>query len=263
MNETRPIGVFDSGVGGLSILRELKKIMPHENYIFVADQLNVPYGEKTQKELENLTLKICKFFVSKNSKLIVAACNTATCHALPYLRSKIKIPIIGTVPAVKPAAEKSKTGAIGIISTPATSQSQYLKNLIQIYAKNLKVANIGCMGLENAVEKGVLNSPEVKKMLNKFIKPIKNSGADIIVLGCTHYPFLKTQIKKTAGTKIKLIDSGKAIAKHTKNTLQKLNILSKSGKNTDFYTTGNPELFSKTASVLLKKNIVGKQIILK
>ena len=262
MNETRPIGVFDSGVGGLSILRELKKIMPHENYIFVADQLNVPYGEKTQKELENLTLKICKFFVSKNSKLIVAACNTATCYALPYLRSKIKIPIIGTVPAIKPAAENSKKDAIGVISTPATSQSQYLKNLIQTYAQNLKVVNDGCMGLENTVENGVLNSPKVKKMLNKYIVPIKKSGADIIVLGCTHYPFLKTQIKKITGTKIKLVDSGKAIAKHAKNTLWKLNMLSNYGGNTDFYTTGNPKLFSDVASTLLKKSVRARLLIL-
>lgn len=262
MNNTRPIGVFDSGVGGLSILKELKKLLPKENYIFVADQLNVPYGEKSKKELENITLKICKFLASKNTKIIVAACNTATCYALKYLRANVKIPIIGTVPAVKPAAEKSKKGVIGIISTPATSKSQYLKNLIETYAKNVKVVNIGCFGLENAVEKGELNSPTVKKILEKYLSQIKKSGADIIVLGCTHYPFLKSQIKKVSGENITLIDSGKAIAKHTKNTLLNLNVFNKSGGKTKYYTTGGPELFSKVASVLLKKSIKADKLIL-
>lgn len=262
MNKTRSIGVFDSGVGGLSVLKDLKKLLPKENYIFVADQLNVPYGEKTKKELENLTLKICNFFVSKNVKLIVAACNTATCYALEHLRANVNIPIIGTVPAVKPAAEKSKKKAIGIISTPATSKSKYLKNLVKTYAKNMRVVNVGCFGLENAVEKGELNSPNIKKLLAEYLSPIKKIGADAIVLGCTHYPFLKPQIKKVFGNNVQLVDSGKAIAKHTKNTLKNLKKLGKSGGKTEYYTTGNPMLFSKTASILLKKSVKANFLIL-
>lgn len=262
MNKTRPIGVFDSGVGGLSVLKELKKLLPEENYIFVADQLNVPYGEKTQKELENITLKICNFFLSKNAKLIVAACNTATCYALEHLRANINIPIIGTVPAVKPAAEKSKKKSIGIISTPATSKSKYLKNLVKTYAKNTRVENIGCFGLENAVEKGEINTLGVKNLLVEYLAPIRKSGADVIVLGCTHYPFLKSQIKKIVGKNVQLIDSGKAIASHTKNTLGNLNLLNKVSGKTEYFTTGNPELFSKIASTLLKKPVTSQRIIL-
>lgn len=254
MNKKRPIGIFDSGVGGLSVLKELVSLMPKENYIFVADQLNVPYGEKTKRELKNITLKICKFFLSQNSKIIVAACNTATCYALDYLRSKINIPIIGTVPAIKPAVKNTKIGAIGVISTPATSKSQYLKNLIKTHANDLKVINIGCKNLENEIEIGKLNSTNVKFLLKKYLEPIKQSRADVIVLGCTHYPFLKKQIKKIV-PEIQLIDSGKAIAGHTKNILQNNNLINKSGGKIDFYTTSNPKFFSKVASSLLKKKI--------
>ncbi len=261
MNDTRPIGVFDSGIGGLSVLKELVSLMPKENYIFVADQLNVPYGEKTKKELQKITLAICNFFVSQNTKLIVIACNTATCYALDYLRSKINIPIVGTVPAIKPAAQKSKSGVMGVLSTPATSKSLYLKNLIKLHASNIKVVNIGCFNLENTVEKGDLNSPKVKKLLNKYIRPIKKSGADVIVLGCTHYPFLKNQIQNITG--ISTIDSGKAIAEHTKKTLQRMSASNKSGGEIHFYTTGKARFFSKVASLLLKKTISAQKLILK
>src|SRR3989338_4643893 len=183
-----PIGVFDSGVGGLSVLKELVKLMPRENYIFVADQFNVPYGEKTKAELEKITLNICKFLVSKKSKIVVAACNTATCHALSFLRSRVNVPVVGTVPAIKPAAERSLSGKIGVLSTPATAKSAYLKDLIKVHAPNMRVIRIGCLNLENAVETGDLNSPKVSRLLTKYIKPVKDAGADIIVLGCTHYP---------------------------------------------------------------------------
>lgn len=263
MNDTRAIGVFDSGVGGLSVLKELIALMPKENYIFVADQFNIPYGEKTKRELQKITLKICNFFVSQNSKIIIMACNTATCYALDFLRSEIKIPIIGTVPAIKPAAEKSRSGVIGIISTPATSKSAYLKSLIKSYAKDLKIVNIGCPNLENAVETGNFNSQKVNQLLNKYIKPVKKSGADIIVLGCTHYPFLKTQIKNIAGTNLQLLDSGKAIAMRAKKILQQLSAINKSGGKIDFYTTGEHKPFSKIASSLLKKRIEARHLILK
>ena len=266
--DSRPIGVFDSGVGGLSVLKELVKLLPKERYIFVADQANVPYGEKTKKELEKETLKICDFLVSKNSKVIVVACNTATCYAIEFLRAALKIPLVGTVPAIKPAAEESRPGVIAVMSTPVTSKSVYLKNLVKDYAGNVRVVNVGCPGLENAVETGTLNSPEVRRLLLKYTKPIKRAGADIIVLGCTHYPFLKSEIKKAAGKNVKLVDSGKALAKHTKNVLHQMGALSTSRTYrtsptcVDFYTTGSSAQFSKVASSLLKRRIEAKHLSL-
>lgn len=260
-HNVRPIGVFDSGVGGLSVLKELIKLMPKENYIFVADQINVPYGEKTKKELEKETLKVCNFLVSKNSKIIVAACNTATCYAIDFLKARVKIPIVGTTPAIKPAVAESRSGVIGVISTPATSKSPHLNNLIREHAGNIKVINIGCYGLENMIdETGMLDSPELRRLLSKYTEPIKKAGADVIVLGCTHYPFLKPQIKKIVGKDIKLIDSGKTIAKNTNVILHKINAVNDSGYKTDFYTTGDPKQFSKVASILLKKRVEARHI---
>jgi len=257
----RPIGVFDSGVGGLSVLKELVKLMPKERYVFVADQINVPYGEKTKKELEKEALKICSFLVAKKSKIIVVACNTATCNVIDFLRANVKVPLVGTVPAIKPAIAISKSGVIGILSTPSTSKSKGLKKLIKTYADNTKVVNIGCSNLENATETGELNSSEVTRLLIKYTRPIKKSGADVVVLGCTHYPFLKPQIKKILNNKgVKLIDSGKAIAQHTKKILQQTGSLGNHDGKKDFYTTGNSAHFSRVASSLLKRRVRAKHL---
>ncbi|MBI2674348.1 MAG: glutamate racemase [Candidatus Yanofskybacteria bacterium] len=266
--DKRPIGIFDSGVGGLSVLKELVKLMPKENYIFVADQTNVPYGEKSKKELGRLTLKICDFLVSKNSKIIVVACNTATCNVIDILRAKVKIPLVGTVPAVKPAAISSRSGVIGILSTPSTSKSRGLKKLIETHANNTKVINIGCSDLEDTVETGNLSSPKITQLLSKYTESMRIAGADVVVLGCTHYPFLKPQIKRVLRSNAKLVDSGRAIAKHTKNLLQQMGALFVSRAKTtsrtcvDFYTTGNPSHFSRVASSLLKSPVRAKRISL-
>jgi len=259
---SQPIGIFDSGVGGLSVLKELVKLMPKEHYVFVADQINVPYGEKTNKELEEKTLQICDFLISKKTKIIIVACNTATCNVIDFLRNNIRVPLVGTVPAVKSAATISKSNIIGILSTPATSKSKGLRELIRTHANNTKIINIGCPNLENTVEIGNLNSLEIVQLLIKYTQPIKKSGADVIVLGCTHYPFLKPQIKKIVGKNVKLIDSGRAIAKHTKNVLQQMGTLNSRGGETTFYTTGDSNHFSNVASSLLKRRIQAKHISL-
>src|SRR3989344_9011394 len=262
LKDKRPIGVFDSGVGGLSVLKELLKLMPDENYIFLADQLNIPYGEKTSRDLERITLKVCDFLEAKRSKIIIAACNTATCYAIDFLRTRIKTPIVGTVPAIKPAAMRCKSGIMGVISTPATAKSKYLKNLIKNNAGGLKVLNIGCYNLENTVETGSFDTPEVFKLLLKYTRPIKEAGADTLVLGCTHYPFLKLQIKKILGKSVEIIDSGKAIARHVKKILKKSNANNDRNGKISFYTTGDPVKLSKVASFLLKKNIKAKHVSL-
>ena len=261
-SDDRPIGVFDSGVGGLSILIELKKLLPHENFVFLADQKYVPYGEKTKKELVNLCVNITDYFVKKHDiKMMVVACNTATCYSIKELRQNFKIPIVGTEPAVKPAAQNTRTGVIGIISTPATSKSKTIKRLITDFTHGTEVINIGCQNLENVVEEGDLSSSKVKALLDKYLSEIKNSKADRLVLGCTHYPFLRKTIQAMVGPKVKLIDSGKAIAKHAKSLVTK-NLFKNNqvgmGKTTHF-TTGNAQRFSKVASKLLGAKVVAFQ----
>ena len=272
----RPIGVFDSGVGGLSVLIELQRLLPNENFIFLADQLYIPYGEKTKKELVKLTSKITDYFIKyHNIKMMVIACNTATCGAIEELRAQYSFPIVGTVPAIKVAAKKTKSGTVAVISTPSTSKSSTLKNLIKDYCQNVDVLNIGCKNLENEVEKGELNSAEVDKLLLKYLKQVNDSNADYLVLGCTHYPFLKKSIEKIISPRIRLlIDSGRAIARRTQSLLRTYSmknnhssrtkltteqVKKKKGK-TLYFTTGDSVKFSKVASKLLRHHVQAQKI---
>ncbi len=258
-DKNQPIGVFDSGLGGLSILRELRELLPHENFIFLADQAYVPYGEKTPAELIDRCLKIGEFLKNQDIKLMVVACNTATCYALPALRQKYALLIVGTVPAIKPASEKTKTGVIGIISTEATSKSKTLADLITAHARDKQVINIGCPNLEDTVEAGGLDSTDTNALLEKYLEPIKQSSADCLVLGCTHYPFLKPAIVQVMEREIEIIDSGEAIAKRVK-TLLANNETSASEGAVKYFTTSEPDQFNNIASKLLKEKIKAKTV---
>lgn len=254
----QPIGVFDSGVGGLSILIELKKLLPNENFVFFADQQHAPYGEKTKKELVKRCTKISNYFIEHhNIKMMVIACNTATANTVEALRKKYLFPIVGTIPAVKIASENTESGVITVISTPATSKSSALKKLIDKYCQTIKVFNIGTKDLAGLVEKGKFNSPAVNNILLKYLKEVKDSDADHLVLGCTHYPFLKAQISKILGSRVRLVDSGEAIAKHTKTLLisNKMKNFQKKKSKSIYFTTGNPVKFTKVASTLLKTRV--------
>lgn len=262
MNNGQPIGVFDSGVGGLSILMELQELLPREDFIFLADQAHFPYGKRSRSQLCELTYSIADFFIQKKTKLIVIACNTATCHTIDFLRDNFDIPFVGTVPAIKPAAEATIRKSIGVISTPATSKSNYIADLIDSYARGIKTVSVSCAGLENAVEKGDIDSPNVKSILKKCLEPIKKSGADIIVLGCTHYPFLRLEIEKILGKDIKIIDSGKAVAKQTACLLEKYASLNDRGGRSIYFTTSDPKKFSEVASTLMNKKITAGRIAL-
>ena len=263
----KPIGVFDSGVGGLSVLIELRKLLPNENFVFLADQLNVPYGEKSKKELVKFAYQITDYFIKNhNIKQLVIACNTSTCYSIDSLRKKYSkknfLPIVGTVPALKPASENTKNGIVAVISTPATSKSPVMKKFIKDFAKGIKVLNIGCQNLENVVEEGEIDSPKAILLLEKYLKQVKNSKTDHLVLACTHYPFLKKTIQKIVGPHIKLIDSGKAIAKRTRSLLFTHHLKNKQKKKgeTLYFTTGDSVRFSKVASKLLKQKIKSKRV---
>ena len=247
------IGLFDSGVGGLSVFQEVKKLLPDKEYIFLADQAHVPYGRKTQKELQNLSSRIVKFLLMSDIGILVVACNTATCYALDYLRQVFALPIIGVVPAIKPASKLTKNNKIAVMSTPATAKSDYLKNLSKKFARDKEVMLLGCKGLEDAVE--TLDRKTIKTLLDKYTKDVRDFGADTVVLGCTHYPFLKTQIKKRIGPNIRILDSGHAIAKRTSQLLKDREDRTKSKAIETFYTTGDPQKFSQVASQLLKYKI--------
>ncbi len=257
--DIRPIGIFDSGVGGLSVLREIRKLLPRENYIFVADQKNVPYGEKSKYQLCKISDRVVGYFIKRNVRMVVVACNTASCYTIDFLRKKYpSLSLVGTVPAIKTAVELSRRKSIAVLSTPATAKSFYIKDLIRKYAGGATVVNIGCPNLENLVEQGMINSPQVKILLKKYLKKALIHGPDYIVLGCTHYPFLRSAIQRLG--KVKTVDSGRAIAKRVKNLLGAPKTKSNRKPLVTYLTTGDPEFFSKTASRLLRSKITAEKL---
>lgn len=258
MATNRPIGLFDSGVGGLSILQEIKKALPNESFVFIADQLNVPYGAKSKRELNKLTENITKFLLKFDIKMLVVACNTASCYSIDHLRRKFKIPIVGVVPAIKPAAKLTKNGFISVMSTPATAKSSYLKNLIKEYAPRNKVLKLECEGLEDAVE--VLNYKKIEKLLDRYVAKAMEFNCDVIILGCTHYPFLKKEIAKRTGSKVKIVDSGRGVAKRVADLLDSKS--AKFGSKDLFFTTGTPKKFSEVASFLLKYKVTSEKAVI-
>ena len=237
MKNQQPIGLFDSGIGGTSIWKEVIKLLPNENTIYLADSKNAPYGEKSTDEIISLSIKNTELLISKGCKLIIVACNTATTNAIAFLRSNYDIPFIGIEPAIKPAALYSKTDAIGILATKGTLTSKLFEKTANEYTKNITTIEQDGEGLVSLIELGKLNSPEVKELLIKYLKPMSQFNIDHLVLGCTHYPYLIPQIKNIIGDTVKIIDSGEAVAKQTKSILLKHNLLSESinTKSHQFY----------------------------
>ncbi|HVT01544.1 MAG TPA: glutamate racemase [Patescibacteria group bacterium] len=260
MSDDRPIGIFDSGVGGLSVFQEVTKLLPNEPVVYFADQANVPYGNKTESELQNLVENALNFFLKKNVKMVILACNTASVYTLEHLRAKFDIPIIGTVPVVKTLAENTKTGRVAILSTPATADSPYLAALINQFASDKHVVILGQTGLEKFVEEGDIDNPEIEKILNEHLSPlITSENIDAVALSCTHYPFLRERIEEVVGKNVKVYDSGGAIARHAKRILKQNKTLAKSLPSHEFYTTGEVEKFKSVAKIYVGElALVGK-----
>lgn len=253
--KSRPIAIIDSGVGGLSIWREIVKLLPSEDIMYLADQENFPYGTKNQSTLEKIMRQNVDFLVKKHAKLIVIACNTATVATLDTLRTLYSIPIVGTVPVIKKAAELSKSGRIGVISTSATSKSQYQKNLIMKFAKGKKVFELPQDWLVRRVENLTHNSQLISR-LNEKLHNLKNQEIDVLVLGCTHFSFVKQHFKKIFGRNVQVLDSAGAIARQVKRVLYNTNIVaSKHIPSYTFFTTRKKAQLEKQIKILLHRNV--------
>ena len=247
------IGAFDSGVGGLSVLRELLVELPKEDFIYVADQKHVPYGTKSQEQVRQYSENITQFLLAKGAKCIVIPCNTASAAALNYLRKEFPhTPFIGMEPAIKPAAEKTKTGKVGILATQGTFKSERYCSLVERFGNGIEVMENPCIGLVDLIESGDAESDETKAMLSKITAPMIKEGIDAIVLGCTHYPFIQSILEEILPEGIQIINPAPAVARHTKNRLSKLNLLSeRSDRKVKFYTSGNPFTFQKQIKELI------------
>ncbi|WP_019037112.1 glutamate racemase [Psychroflexus tropicus] len=226
----QPIVLFDSGVGGTSILKELVDLLPYEDFIYLADSKNAPYGEKSPEEIIQLSVKNTDLALSYNAKLIVVACNTATTNAISYLRSHYQLPFIGIEPAIKPAASSSEVKRIGVLATEGTLSSELFKKTSQTYAKDINVKEVVGRGIVEAVEGGWTTDEKFISELSEQLKPFKDSEIDYLVLGCTHYPYIIPQLKILLPEHITIIDSGFAVAKQTKSVLKKNKILNTSRK---------------------------------
>ncbi len=246
MTNNNPIGLFDSGIGGTSIWKEIHELLPNEDTIYLADSKNAPYGQKSKEEIIELSIKNTEFLLNQNSKIIVVACNTATTNAIKELRAKYDIPFIGIEPAIKPAALHSKTQTIGILATKGTLSSELFHQTVQKFQNTKIIEQVG-IGLVGLIENGEINSPEMKQLLNSYLQPMIEANIDYLVLGCSHYPYLLPQIKKILPKHVKIIDSGEAVARQTKNILvenNNLNTQNHTVKNI-FYTNSNPTVLEE------------------
>jgi len=223
--DARPIAVFDSGVGGISVLKHIHHLLPNEHLIYVADSLNAPYGNKSTSEIKTRCFTIADFLIEKNVKALVVACNTATAAAIDSMRAQYSLPIIGMEPAVKPAAEASKTGVIGVLATTGTLKSVQFSALLESYGRNVEVVTQACIGLVECIERGELNDESTRVLLQQYCQPLLDEGADTIVLGCTHYPLLKPLIQELVGENVVLIDTGAAVANQLKSRLLEQQLL--------------------------------------
>ena len=237
------IGVMDSGVGGISVLKHIHALLPHENLLYVADSKYAPYGSKTAAEITSRCMIIADFLMSKNVKALVVACNTATAAAIDELRETFNIPIIGMEPAVKPAAEASKNGVIGVLATVGTLKSAQFAALLESYGRNVKVLTQACVGLVECIERGELTQNSTRQLLKKYCTPLLAEGADTIVLGCTHYPFVRPLIEEIVGSNVAIIDTGAAVARQLQKKLVESNLLETAVKPADigFWTNSKAE----------------------
>ena len=243
MNDTRPIGLFDSGIGGTSIWRSVHEMLPNENTLFIGDSANAPYGQKTKNEIIDLSKKNTEWLIAQNAKIIIVACNTATTNAIAELRAQYNIPIIGIEPAIKPAAIATKTGKVGVLATKRTITSpKYTEAQMQF--PNVKFINQIGHKIVPLIEEGKLYSKELEELLHHYVKPMLEQEIDHLVLGCTHYPYLLPILEKFVSTNVKIIDSGTAVAKQTFKILNDNNLLKTDGilGIAEFYTNKNVEI---------------------
>lgn len=248
------IAIFDSGVGGLSVLRPIAELLPDENLLYFADQVHVPYGRRPAEEIRHFCQIISQFLVDRGAKIIVVACNTASAAALTDLRQRFPaIPIVGMEPAVKPAAQQTKNRKVGVLATPFTFESPRYADLMARFAQDIIVYEDPCLGLVNLIEAGHIHSSSTEQLLRPILTPMLDAGVDTLVLGCTHYPFVLPMIEQLAGTTVAAIDPAPAVARQTALVLRQQNLLAPPAlsRQVHLLTTGNAATLSQFAHQVL------------
>lgn len=252
----KPLGIFDSGIGGLSVLREIRERLPGEDLIYIADQAHVPYGPRSMTEVKLFSRGIVRYLLNQDVKLVVVACNTASAAALVDLRRDFPgVPFVGMEPAVKPAAEKTVSGVVGVLATPATFQGELYHRTVERFASGVTVLQHTLPGLVAQIEQGEITTPKTRAVLEAALRPMVEQGVDKIVLGCTHYPFVIPLIQEIVGEEVQVIDPSPAVARQAARLLAERQLLSSTAGRGQvrFLTTGDEEEFGKTVQYLLEE----------
>jgi len=248
------IGIFDSGVGGLSVLRAIRAQMPGESVVYFGDQGHIPYGPRPMEQIRAFSEEITRFLLAERAKIIVVACNTASAAALTYLRGAFPdVQFVGMEPAVKPAAEYTQTGKVGVLATPATFQGALYASVVERFANGVELFQSTCNGLVQQIEQGNLDGKETRKILEDALLPMLEKDIDTVVLGCTHYPFVIPLIQRIVGEKVRVIDPAPAVARQVRRLLEAVGMSNKSRKrgNVRFFTSGDPVSLKSLVPVLL------------
>jgi len=255
------IGVFDSGVGGLSVLHHIRQLLPQERLIYVADSGHVPYGDKTTAYIEQRSHILTRFLIEQGAEAIVIACNTATAAAVASLRSRFDIPIVGMEPAVKPAVAATRSGVVGVLATVGTLESARFAALLEKYAGDIEIVAQGCPGLVEQVERGELDSARTRELIARYTAPLLERGADTLILGCTHYPFLIPLIRDVVGGSVTLVDTGEAVARQLqRRILVELPARTGGDATARFFTSGDAAQASRIMSVLWGEAVAAQRL---
>jgi glutamate racemase len=254
VNSNSPVGIFDSGVGGISVLRAIRQQMPEESILYFGDQGHIPYGPRPMEQIRNFSEAITRFLLGHNAKIIVVACNTASAAALSYLREKFPdVQFVGMEPAIKPAAARTQTGKLGVLATPATFQGALYASVVERFANGVDVLQNTCPGLVQQIEQGNLGGKEARRILEEALVPMLEKNIDTVVLGCTHYPFVIPLIQQIVGANVRVIDPAPAVAKQIGRLLEAKAMRRQTvlGGRVKFYTSGDPDALEAMLPVLL------------
>lgn len=251
-----PIGIFDSGLGGISVLRAIHQQMPEESVIYFGDQGHIPYGPRPMEQIRDFSDIITRFLLEQDVKIVVVACNTASAAALKFLREQFPdVQFVGMEPAVKPAAERTRTGKVGVLATPATFQGALYASVVERFANGVELFQDTCPGLVQQIEQGNLQGEETRRILGAALRPMLEKNIDTVVLGCTHYPFVIPLIQEIVGQSVRVIDPAPAVARQTGRLLEAQGMRNRSAASgkLKLYTSGDPDALQSLLPKLLGK----------
>jgi len=254
---SRPIGIFDSGVGGLSVLRDIRAALPSESIVYVADSVHAPWGDKPVEYVRRRGLEIADFLVGQDAKAIVIGSNTGTAASAEALRARLKVPVIAMEPGIKPAAAATQSGVVGVIVTATMSASDRMASLLDRFGRNIRVISVPAPGLVEHVEAADLDGPDLRLLVERYVRPLLDEGADTIVLGSTHYVFLRPLFAEIAGDGVTLVDTGAAVARQLERVLEEGKLAEPQGADGSerFWTSGDPGASERVMSMLLARRV--------